>query len=99
MEIQFTADQKAFIRQAIETGRIHREEEVVEQALALWEARERARSEMLVAIDAAEASLKSGQGRIITQESMRELANNIKARGRAKFASAQPLVIGLRSKN
>ena len=71
MEIQFTTGQKAFIRQAIEAGRLHREEGVVEQALAMWEARERARSEMLLAIDAAEASLDSGQGRIIMQESMR----------------------------
>jgi Arc/MetJ-type ribon-helix-helix transcriptional regulator len=89
MEVQFTADQQAFVRQAMETGRIHREEEAVQQALVLWEARERTRTEMLLAIDTAEVSLAGGKGRVITQESMRELASDVKARGRARLASAQ----------
>jgi hypothetical protein len=33
MEVQFTADQRAFIRQAIESGRLHREEDAVKEAL------------------------------------------------------------------
>ncbi len=36
MDVQLTADQKAFARHAIETGRIHHEKEVVQEALALW---------------------------------------------------------------
>lgn len=90
MEVQFTADQKAFVRQAMETGRIHREEEAVEQALALWEERERVRTEMLLAVDTAEASLARGEGRTITQESMRRLASEVKARGRARLADKHP---------
>jgi antitoxin ParD1/3/4 len=90
MEVQFTADQKAFVRQALETGRIHREEEAVEQALALWEERERVRTEMLLAVDAAEASLARGEGRTITQESMRSLSSEVKARGRARLADKHP---------
>jgi Arc/MetJ-type ribon-helix-helix transcriptional regulator len=90
MEVQLTNDQKAFVRQAIESGRLRREEEAVEEALALWEERERARVEILAAVDVAEASLARGEGRVITQESMRELAEQVKQRGRARLAAEQP---------
>ena len=49
MEIQLTPAQEAFLRQAIESGRIHRAEEAVQQALSLWEARERGRIEFVSA--------------------------------------------------
>ena len=35
MEVQLTSDQKAFARRAVETGRLHSEEEAVQEALAL----------------------------------------------------------------
>jgi len=41
MEVQLTADQRAFGRQAIESGRLQREDEAVQEALSLWEERER----------------------------------------------------------
>jgi Arc/MetJ-type ribon-helix-helix transcriptional regulator len=88
MEVQLTADQKAFARQAISTGRLRREEEAVQEALDLWEARERARAEILAAVDMAE--LKRGEGRIITQQSMRDLASDVKQKGRARLAAEQP---------
>src|ERR1700676_796533 len=81
--------QKAFIRQAIESGRLRREEDAVKEALSLWEERERTRAEILAAVDEAEASLARGEGRIITQESMRELAGEVKRRGRARLAAEQ----------
>ncbi len=62
MEVQLTADQKAFARQAIESGRIRREEDAVKEALSLWEERERTRAEILVAVDQAEASSAHGEG-------------------------------------
>ena len=40
MEVQLTPDQKAFVRQAIETGRLQREEDAVKEALSMWEERE-----------------------------------------------------------
>jgi Arc/MetJ-type ribon-helix-helix transcriptional regulator len=82
MEIQLTADQKAFVREAIESGRLQREEDAVQEALTLWEERERARAEILAAVDEAEDSLANGQGRAITQQSMRDLAQQLKQRGR-----------------
>jgi Arc/MetJ-type ribon-helix-helix transcriptional regulator len=89
MEVQLTPDQQAFVRQAIESGRIHREEEALKEALALWEERERTRAEILSAVDVAEASLAQGGGRFITQESMRHLAAEVKLRGRDRLAAEQ----------
>ncbi len=89
MEINLTPDQKAFVRQAIESGRLVREEDAVKETLSLWEERERTRAEILVAVDEAEASLVQGDGRIITQKSMRELAEDVKRRGRARLAGEQ----------
>ena len=74
MEIQLTPDQKAFVQQAIETGRLLREEDAIKEALSLWEERERTGAEILAAVDEADASLSRGEGLVITQESMRELA-------------------------
>jgi Arc/MetJ-type ribon-helix-helix transcriptional regulator len=59
----------------------------VREALSLWEERERARAETLAAVDEAEVSLAHGEGRSITQESMRELAQEVKQRGRARLAA------------
>jgi Arc/MetJ-type ribon-helix-helix transcriptional regulator len=89
MEVQLTTDQKAFIRRAIETGRLHREEDAIEEALSLWEERERARAEVLAAVDQAEASIARDEGRIITEQSMRDLAEDVKQRGRARLAAEQ----------
>ena len=66
MEVELTADQKAFARQAIATGRVHGEEEVVQEALSLWEGRERTRTELLAELDRAEAAVERGGGRVIT---------------------------------
>ena len=85
MHVQLTPDQKAFARRAIENGRLHSEEEAVEEALALWEERERQRAEFLLTLDEARASLSRGEGRVITQDSMRQLAGEVKERGRARL--------------
>jgi putative addiction module CopG family antidote len=85
-----TPDQEAFIRQAIDTGRFHREEDVVQEALSLLEERERERAEFLSTLDDAKASLARGEGRIITQQSMRELSDEVKRRGLARIATEQP---------
>jgi hypothetical protein len=61
----------------------------VKEALSLWEEREPTRAEILAAVDAAEVSLASGERRVITLESMRELAVDVKRRGRARLAAGQ----------
>ena len=85
MQIELTPDQKAFARRAIETGRLRSEEGAVQEALALWEERERQRAEFLLTLDDARASLARGEGRVITQESMRQLAIEVKERGRTRL--------------
>jgi Arc/MetJ-type ribon-helix-helix transcriptional regulator len=90
MEVQPTPDQEAFIRQAIESGRLHRREDAVREAMSLWEERERRRLEILVAVDRAEASLASGEGRRITSHGeVTKLAADIKQRGMARLAAEQ----------
>jgi Arc/MetJ-type ribon-helix-helix transcriptional regulator len=89
MEVHLTSDQQAFVRQAIENGRFLREEDAVKEALSLWEERERTGAEILAAVDEAEASLARGDGRAITRESMRELAEDVKRRGRARLAAEE----------
>jgi Arc/MetJ-type ribon-helix-helix transcriptional regulator len=85
MEVELTADQRAFARQAVEAGRLRSEADVVEEALVLWEERERRRVEFRATLDEARASLARGEGRTITPESMRELSAEVRERGRARL--------------
>ena len=57
--------------------------------LSLWEKRERRRAEILAAVDTGEASIAQGEGRLITEESMRQLAKEVSQRGRACLAAEQ----------
>jgi Arc/MetJ-type ribon-helix-helix transcriptional regulator len=85
MEVELTSDQRAFARHAVESGRLRSEQDAVEEALALWEERERRRVEFRATLDEARASLARGEGRPITQESMRELSAEVRERGRARL--------------
>ena len=89
MEIHLTADQEAFIREAIASGRYQRAEEAVQEALSLWEERERLRIEILVSIDKAEASVAAGRGIAITAESMQALAERAKKQGYERLTKDQ----------
>ena len=85
MDVQLTPEQKAFARRAIENGRLHSEEDAIQEALALWEERERAGAAFLLTLDDARASLARGEGRNITKEAMQQLAHDVKERGRARL--------------
>jgi Arc/MetJ-type ribon-helix-helix transcriptional regulator len=89
MEIHLTPGQEAFIREAIASGRVQRPEEAVEQAMHLWEERERTRLEILAALEAAELDIKAGRYIEVTDESMKQLAEDVKQRGRALKAKEQ----------
>ena len=80
-------DQRALVKRAIDSGRFSHEGEAVREALALWEERERRRLEILASLDEAEASLARGEGRPITEESMKALADDVKQRGRTRLAT------------
>jgi Arc/MetJ-type ribon-helix-helix transcriptional regulator len=87
MQIELTAEQREFVRRAVETGRVRREEDAVQQALDLWVEREREREEILAAIDIAEAELARGEEIVLTKESMRELVEDVKRRGRERVVA------------
>ncbi|MDQ6708349.1 MAG: hypothetical protein M3Z85_20510 [Acidobacteriota bacterium] len=90
MEVYLTPDQEAFIRRAIESGRLHAKEDAVQEAMSLWEERERRRLEILMAVDRSEASLARGEGRrITTHEEVAQLTADIKRRGIKRLAADQ----------
>jgi putative addiction module CopG family antidote len=91
MQIELTPEQSDFIGRAIAEGRLKSADDAVQQGLGLWIDRERRRDELLAAIDAAEASLADGEGIVIIEESMRELAEDLKRRGRARLAAERTL--------
>lgn len=90
MDVELTPDQRAFVQKGIESGRFTREEEAIEEALALWERRERRRLEVIAMVEDAEASLARGEGRVFrTKEDTQALAEEIKARGRRRLAESR----------
>ncbi len=86
MEVTLTPDQQAFFRHAIESGRLKNKEQAIQEALSLWEERERRRAELLSAVGAADTSLRQNEGRVISEDSILDLAEDIKRRGRAHSA-------------
>ena len=60
MNVELTDDQRAFVQKAIESGRVTSDREAVQQALELWEERERRRFEIVAIIDEADVSLARG---------------------------------------
>jgi Arc/MetJ-type ribon-helix-helix transcriptional regulator len=90
MPVQLTADQAAFVRRALDTGRFSSEEDIWREALLLWEKRERRRAELLAAVDQADASLATSQHRsIATEEDALQLAGDIKRRGLQRLAASE----------
>jgi putative addiction module CopG family antidote len=85
MNIELTPDQRAFVEKAIESGRFMREEEAVQEAMALWEERERRRLEILAMLDEADAELARGEGIPITEESVKVLVEEAKQRLRRRI--------------
>ena len=76
MGVKLTHDQRAFVQKAIQSGRFSREEDTVAEAL-----------EILAMLDEADKSLARGEGREITERSMKELAEDVKRRGRLRLSS------------
>ena len=89
MQIRLSAGQEALIREGLENGRLQKPEDAFEEAMLLWEERERRRTEILLAVDRAEASLARGDGRIVTNcDEAMLLAENIKKRGTERLVAA-----------
>jgi Arc/MetJ-type ribon-helix-helix transcriptional regulator len=82
MEVQLTLDQEAFVRKAVANGRYPNAEAAVLDAMARWEEGERARLELLAAIDEAEADLGAGHFIDCTDASLPRLADALKREAR-----------------
>jgi Arc/MetJ-type ribon-helix-helix transcriptional regulator len=90
MEVQFTPNQQALVRDAIASGRLHRPEDAMRQALVLWEERERRRLELLASVELSRAALARGKGRTVTtREESDQLVSDITRRGMARLASEE----------
>jgi putative addiction module CopG family antidote len=94
MNVELTPDQREFVQKAVESGRFGSPEEAVQEAMALWEARERRRLEIVAMLDEANASLARGDGIPITEESMTAMVEDIKRRGRERMAAASATKAG-----
>jgi Arc/MetJ-type ribon-helix-helix transcriptional regulator len=86
MQVQLTPEQSSFVNLGIQEGRFSAPEDAVQQALALWEKRERARVELLASLDLAERSLDAGEGETYTVETLHELTQLVQQRGVARLA-------------
>ncbi|MFN0104089.1 MAG: type II toxin-antitoxin system ParD family antitoxin [Bryobacteraceae bacterium] len=84
MEINLTPGQKAFVRYAIESGRLQRPEEAVEEALVMWEDHERKRVEILMAVDESENDIDAGRYIEYTNATLPQLAEDLKREARAR---------------
>jgi putative addiction module CopG family antidote len=90
MEVQLAPDQEALARQAVASGRYHSVEDAVRDAMARWEEGERARLELLVALDEAEADLEAGRYTDHTDSTLPKLAEDLKREARAQGGRQQP---------
>ena len=82
MEVHFTPDQEAFVRQAIASGRYQTAEDAVRDAMTQWEEKERRRVELMAALDEAEADLEAGRYTDYTSETLPQLAGELKREAR-----------------
>jgi Arc/MetJ-type ribon-helix-helix transcriptional regulator len=90
LEVDLTPDQTAFIQQAIDAGRLHRPEEAVREALSLWEEPASvAAPKFLPPSRSPKPHSLPAKAEFITEDSMRQLADEVKQRGRARLAAEQ----------
>lgn len=90
MEIRLSPDQEAHLA-ALAASVRRSTEEIVQEAVALWEEREneRALAEFRASLDEAEASIARGEGIDITPEAMRQLSKDVMERCRARLEAEQ----------
>jgi Arc/MetJ-type ribon-helix-helix transcriptional regulator len=86
MQIELTPEQSSYIALGIQEGRFRDSHDAVQQALAQWEKRERARVELLASLALAEQSLDAGEGEEYTPETLHKLVASVEERGKARLA-------------
>lgn len=82
MQFEPTPDQQAFIHRAIASGRYRNAEDALRDAMAQWEEDERRRIELLAAFDQAEADLGAGRYTDYSDQTLPQLADELKREAR-----------------
>jgi len=90
MELQLTPDQQAFVRKAVACGRYASAEDAVRDAMSRWEESERARLELLTALDEAETDLEAGRYSDYIDATLPKLADELKREAREMRERDQP---------
>jgi Arc/MetJ-type ribon-helix-helix transcriptional regulator len=89
MEIELTPEQDDLIRLGIEQGRYRDSTDAVSRAIDIWVEQERSRLELIAAIEEGERSLDAGEYiDLDSDEAIAEMMEDVKRRGRAKFAAS-----------
>jgi putative addiction module CopG family antidote len=88
MDVRLSPDQEEFIRRAVEKGRYGKAEDVVREALAILQERERKRAEILEAVDFAEVSISRAAGGGLPQPATAVAGAKTKRSARRKRVTA-----------
>ena len=89
MQIELTSEQNDFIRLGIEQGRYSNGAEAVQDAMNGWVERERARLELIQAIEEGESALDAGEYiDLDSDEAITEMMEGVKRRGRERLAAS-----------
>jgi putative addiction module CopG family antidote len=82
MKVELTTHQEDFIRKAVASGRFATVEAAVRHAISCWEEGERARIEVLAALDEAEADLEAGRYADYSHTVLPKIAKELKREAR-----------------
>ena len=89
MEIELTPEQDALVQEAMRKGHYRSSQEVAKAAMSLWEERERARLELLEALqEGEESAVRGGWIELNSDEEVTEFFEDVKRRGRMRVAQA-----------
>ena len=89
MEIQLTPEQDALVRHLVEIGRYQTPADAINIALEHWMERERARIELIEAIEQGDNDIEAGEYiDLDSREAIAEMIQGVKQRGRAELASS-----------
>ena len=89
MNVSLTPELERLVNEKVESGLYQTASEVVREALRLLKDRDQAREQLRSDVQAGFDQLARGKGRVYDKTSSRQLAEQIKSRGRAARAKKQ----------
>jgi putative addiction module CopG family antidote len=89
MQIELTPEHEAFIDHLVGTGRYQNPAAAIHNAMDLWVERERARLELIAAIEEGESDIEAGEYiDLDSDEAIAEIMEGVKRRGRVALAAS-----------